>query len=383
MELDTKFAPPERLDGIEIRKDHELLESLEYLGSIFGSVSGMAAIINTCRQIVYANDALLGYTGLSSIEQLLGSRPGEAVQCIHADKEVAGCGTSEACRYCGAVNAILESQATGKKVSMESRITINSGNRDESLDLLITAIPFNYKNRKFTIVTLQDISSEKRRAGLEKIFFHDTINLAGGINGSLKVLSELDDKNEGAELIEQAEIASTELIEGINAFKQLTLAEKGDLTVSIKTANSLEILSSAAGILRHHPAAGRRTVKIDENSADIDFKTDQSLLMRILINMLKNALEAAPDNDTVSAGAVMRPDGRLRFYVKNGQVMPEEVRMQVFQRSFSTKAKDRGLGTYSMKLLGERYLGGSVDFESTPAEGTIFYVDLPAAGPTA
>ena len=49
------------------------------------------------------------------------------------------------------------------------------------------------------------------------------------------------------------------------------------------------------------------------------------------------------------------------FSVHTPQVMPPEVQMQVFQRSFSTKAKTgRGIGTHSMKLLGERYLGGRV-----------------------
>lgn len=40
--------------------------------------------------------------------------------------------------------------------------------------------------------------------------------------------------------------------------------------------------------------------------------------------------------------------------------------LRIFQRSFSTKgAKGRGLGTYSMKLFGETYLGGQVSFRSS------------------
>ncbi|MCP4426270.1 MAG: ATP-binding protein, partial [Chloroflexi bacterium] len=52
--------------------------------------------------------------------------------------------------------------------------------------------------------------------------------------------------------------------------------------------------------------------------------------------------------------------------------MPRDVQLQVFQRSFSTKGSGRGLGTYSMKLLSERYLDGRVSFQSSLAEGTIF-----------
>jgi sensor histidine kinase regulating citrate/malate metabolism len=57
--------------------------------------------------------------------------------------------------------------------------------------------------------------------------------------------------------------------------------------------------------------------------------------------------------------------------------MPKDVRQQVFQRSFSTKGTGRGLGTYSMKLLGEKFLNGKVSFKSTAAAGTVFSLELP------
>jgi sensor histidine kinase regulating citrate/malate metabolism len=58
-------------------------------------------------------------------------------------------------------------------------------------------------------------------------------------------------------------------------------------------------------------------------------------------------------------------------------VMPEAVRMQIFQRSFSTRGTGRGIGTYSIRLLTEKYLKGTVVFTSSDPEGTIFFVELP------
>ena len=64
--------------------------------------------------------------------------------------------------------------------------------------------------------------------------------------------------------------------------------------------------------------------------------------------------------------------------VNNSAVVPQDVQLQVFQRSFSTKgAAGRGIGTYSMKLFGERYLGGEVGFVSRELEGTTFRLRLP------
>jgi CheY-like chemotaxis protein len=54
-----------------------------------------------------------------------------------------------------------------------------------------------------------------------------------------------------------------------------------------------------------------------------------------------------------------------------------DVQLQIFQRSFSTKGSGRGLGTYSIKLLAERYSKGRVSFATSPEEGTVFSAACP------
>ncbi|MCP4457600.1 MAG: sensor histidine kinase, partial [Cytophagales bacterium] len=60
----------------------------------------------------------------------------------------------------------------------------------------------------------------------------------------------------------------------------------------------------------------------------------------------------------------------------NDKYIKPEVQNQLFKRSFSTKGAGRGFGTYSMKLLGEKYLNGKVWFESTIKDGTTFYIEI-------
>ena len=58
--------------------------------------------------------------------------------------------------------------------------------------------------------------------------------------------------------------------------------------------------------------------------------------------------------------------------------MPTEVQLQVFQRSFSMKGQaGRGIGTYSIKLFAEQYLGGKIKFISREPEGTCFVLTIP------
>jgi hypothetical protein len=59
-------------------------------------------------------------------------------------------------------------------------------------------------------------------------------------------------------------------------------------------------------------------------------------------------------------------------------VNPPDVAIRVFQRYFTTPiGYGRGLDTFTMKWLTEKYLKGKVDFTSTEADGTTFRLWLP------
>ena len=104
---------------------------------------------------------------------------------------------------------------------------------------------------------------------------------------------------------------------------------------------------------------------------------DKTQLARVIGNMLKNALEASSSGESIKTGCKLIKNDQIRFWIHNSQYMPQNVRDQIFNRSFSTKGTGRSIGTYSMKLLGEQYLKGSVGFSSTQDEGTIFSITLP------
>ncbi|MGK0289243.1 MAG: sensor histidine kinase regulating citrate/malate metabolism, partial [bacterium] len=70
-------------------------------------------------------------------------------------------------------------------------------------------------------------------------------------------------------------------------------------------------------------------------------------------------------------------DNWIEFSVHNPAVISKDIQLQIFQRSFSTKGENRGLGTYSVKLLSEQYLNGKVRFSSEAGKGTTFYVRYP------
>jgi len=375
MEDETHFAPALRSTKEQIFKEFELVGSQKFFTEMFGALTGIGAVLDETRQIVYANNDFLSFLGIDSVESILGKRPGEVISCTHATDEASGCGTSFACAYCGAINAILESQISGKKTVKETRITRDIGGKTQSWDMNIISTPIQLSGDQFYVLVLQDISDEKRRTALERIFFHDLLNTAGGLNGLLNILKAGADPGEERELINLSEEASRNILDEIMLHRQIRAAEMGDLQINIETVNSLDFLSSSVGKIRLHEVGKNKTIIISDTTANIDFETDKNLFQRVIINLLKNALEATETDKSVTAG-VESDELKIRFWVKNDSVIPHDIQMQLFQRSFSTKGLGRGIGTYSIRLLVENYLKGKVSFISNETEGTIFSVEL-------
>ncbi|MBF0582681.1 MAG: PAS domain S-box protein [Magnetococcales bacterium] len=364
--LPTLFAPAERASMESIRENHAWFKENELLSDVIDRISGILMILNRERQVVFANQALVRASGVVEDSRLLGQRPGEILHCIHAHKTEGGCGTTEFCRNCGAVNAI-QGSLQGRKEIQECRITQEEGS---VLDLRVFAEYMEKNGRQFSVFTVEDIGHEKRRRTLEHIFFHDILNTAGGISGFLELLKEAD-PGEYNKLLEVLERLVNRMVREITDQKGLLFAENQELTVHLSRVSALELVEERMAMYKGHEVAACRELKRDPTSKDGVFETDPVLLGRVLDNMIKNALEACQPGDTVTVGCSPRID-QICFWVHNPTPMPREVQLQIFQRSFSTKGVGRGLGTYSMKYLSNRYLGGDVSFTTSLDNGTTF-----------
>ena len=330
-------------------------------------------VLNHNRQTVFANTAAISIAMSAGHETPLGLRPGETLNCQHAGNSACGCGTASFCRYCGAVRAILSS-LNGQQAVEECRLT--QENDGDAFVFMAFATPYRIGDETFAIFMLRDITDEKRRQMLERIFFHDVRNTLTALQGWINMLSC---KLEGAELLNIFRTLnglSLELIDEIRAQEQLVKAENRTLFIELTQVNSLTLLKELASIYAKQTTAENKAILIEPDAANVNFRSDASLLKRVLGNMLKNAFEAAGPGASVSLGC--STDGNeVRFHVHNAGYIPPEVQSQIFKISFSTKGPGRGLGTYGMRLLSERYLMGNVSFSTSPENGTTFTASFP------
>ena len=374
MPLATLFAPAERANQNQLGDQQQTVNHAPFITEIINTVPDMILVLNEHRQIVALNQYVIKAFGVSNPSVLIGLRPGEAVGCIHCKEGPGGCGTAEACSACGAVLTILASQESGKQTDGECRLIIK---RDggTALDFKVQATPVNVAGYAFTFFVLKDISSEKRRKILERTFFHDVLNTVGGLNGIANLLVD----NYGQNSEEESEYKhlmvdlSENLVEEITQQRRLLSAENGEYLPQLKNTDLKELLETVCRLYDNHTQTPDRKVVLD-NVSEFCLTTDAPMLRRVIGNMVLNALEASPNGGTVKVSVVLSRD-EIEVDVTNIGEIPKEIQLRIFKRSFSTKStSDRGIGTYSMKLFGERYLGGKVGFRSSEGKTTFFII---------
>ena len=380
-EKPVKYDISHKVSKERILKDYELLEQFRPMQQVLQALPYFALILNEYRQIIVSNQKFLKDHVRSQVKHLFGKRPGEIFKCEHIDKDGADCGMGEKCAFCGIYNAINESRIKNEPVSTHCSITSRKSGTLVAYDFDVKCVPLHINNQIFYFLTLIDIGHEKRKNAIERIFFHDVINLIGNLKGIISILADNDYRIDRAEYMEILSSITEQLNEEIVSQRDLSAAESKNLIVSIQEISSLDIVNSVIENTMFIDNRKKCRISVGRDSKDFLLSTDPVLLKRILINMMKNALEASHNGSDVIIGCT-RKSGKSHFYVHNDTYIPEDIQKQIFQRSFSTKEINRGLGTYSMRLIGENYLKGEVYFTSDKVKGTTFSIDLPYDNPT-
>ena len=409
MSVDYRATPEQRHEAPRIGSERALLLQAPSV-IILEDFPTPVAVVNEARQLVWANRAALDLFELPADAEPWGLRIGEAFACVHSRGAPDGCGTAAHCVLCGAARGMAHA-LHGELHEEDYLVTRDGTGKPESLDLSVWSKPFSFRDGRFVVLSIRDISASRRRDTLERVFYHDILNTAHGLRGLLSMLSGGDGERRRLEL---ARSAAEHLVEEIESQRALQAAEDRSLTVDPVPVEAAELVGSLIEFFRF-PLEGKGiSLEVDPASSPFVLLVDRSLIRRVLANMVKNAIEASargervlvgygtrlppfdgdpgsdgsPDADPAASsrlssgpGPAAGPDPgkepRGFFWTVNRAAMEGEVRERVFERAFSTKGKGRGFGTYGMRLIAERYLGGRVSFASEEGTGTRFTVELP------
>ncbi len=112
---------------------------------------------------------------------------------------------------------------------------------------------------------------------------------------------------------------------------------------------------------------------------EIIAKLDKTQLIRVITNLVKNAIQAIPEEQEKKSVfvTVFREDNQVKIAVKdNGKGISEENAARIFEPKFTTKSSGMGLGLAIIKNIIENY-NGTITFESELNIGTEFLVSFP------
>jgi len=373
-EMDTYFAPAETATEQQIQADVEILAQNEVLEGLMDTVGGLLAILNEQRQIITLNGTFLKMLGVKDPIYALGLRPGNALNCVHADEAPGGCGTTRYCSTCGTAKAIVKSLETNEASEETCALKSEKDGVETDVVLKVRSHPVQIQDRRFIMLFLRDITLEQQRAALERTFFHDINNMLFGLVGASQILAR--DVNQSP-MVDIVRRSSLSLQKAVEMQRYLLQSETDSYQLVPQPLSMDQLQEDLYSLFQRHPARKGKHLRISNDLGDMTIQTDISMFHRVLANMITNALEATQHGGRVMVRFHEQLE-TLYFSVHNQQVIPAEVKLRIFQRNFSTKsAAGRGIGTFSMKLFGEKILGGRVNFTSEPGEGTTFTFSIP------
>ncbi len=372
--MDTYFAPAEQATEDRLSQEVEIFNQSAVMEGLMETVGGLLAVLNEQRQIISLNDSFLKMLGIQDPIHALGLRPGNALNCVHANEPPAGCGTTKYCSTCGAAKSIVASLEQNKPIEDTCALKALNHNREIDLVLKVRSHPVMIHNTRFVMLFLQDITLEQQRAALERTFFHDINNMLSGLVGASELLARDSHNSAMVDIVRRSSLRLQKAVE-IQRFLLACETDSYQLVPQPISLNQLE--EDLHALFVNHPVKESKHLIISHDLGDLQIQTDVSLFQRVMANMITNALEATEVGEKVEVNFYKKAD-TINFSIHNDQVIPEEIKLRIFQRNFSTKANSgRGIGTFSMKLFGEKILGGKVNFISAAETGTVFTFSLP------
>ena len=121
-------------------------------------------------------------------------------------------------------------------------------------------------------------------------------------------------------------------------------------------------------------------IKFISSEKEIIAKFDRTQLIRVITNLIKNAIQALKgvDNPNILIDVYPEDDNVVITVVDNGCGISEDYKEKVFEPKFTTKSSGMGLGLPMIKKIVETY-GGTINFTSIEGKGTTFKVTFPKA----
>ncbi len=348
----------------EIRAEKEA--QYQYLKTIVQHVGIGIVTINKDGEVQIINSAakkLLGINQLRNVNQLKSESP-------------------------ELVTSIRELKTGGRDLIKISR-------KGEEIQLSIYAIQLTMQSKEFKLISIQNIQSELEEKEMEawqnliRVLTHEIMNsvtpissLASTVEGELDIQlkNDFEINKITNEEIEDLHLAvstihrrSDSLIKFVNDFRNMTR-----ITVPKLAMYSVsDLVDHVINLHRYDIENANINLKIDINPADLQIYIDMQQIEQVIINLVKNSIQALSDMDDpekekqMTVKANTENDKVILCVSDNGPGIEEDALKKIFIPFFTTKKNGSGIGLSLSKQI-MRIHKGSISVNSVINEGTAF-----------
>ncbi len=263
--------------------------------------------------------------------------------------------------------------------------------KGEDFLLTIQSTEMRIRGNPMKLLTLQNIQTELQQQEIEawqkltRVLRHEIMNSITPISSLTSTLREILDhdmvqrnshyelKSEGAEDLREGlstiENRSKGLIKFIDAYREYTSLPQPKL----KTVRIKELIDKVAHLMM--PEIRKTPIEL-RTSCESEFLTiqaDEEMIEQVLINLIKNSVEALSDFETGVIQVIGDYNGNsvVIQVVDNGAGIIKEAMARVFVPFFTTKKTGSGIGLSLSRQIMQMH-NGSLSVESEPGVRTVF-----------
>ena len=259
--------------------------------------------------------------------------------------------------------------------------------------------PFQFEEVKARVQTHLELQRQKhelqnayeRLRGLESLrdnlvhmIVHDMRTPLTVVRGYLQIISMSELPEETKCDIEEALKSTNKLVEMVGTLLDVSKMEAGQMTLQTSPIDLKEMIQQAVHeveSLREH-----RKLSIEAPLQPVPVTCDSSLVSRVVINLLGNALKLTDRESGEITIGLKSLAGMARVSVEdNGPGVPEEYQTTIFEKFGQVESRKEGrkystgLGLTFCKMAVEAH-GGRIGLESQVGQGSRFWFELPGGG---
>ena len=225
--------------------------------------------------------------------------------------------------------------------------------------------------------------AEQRKQEYISMISHDLRTPLAAIQGTIAVANrgnygELNEK--GSKRMSAAEEDAERLIGLINEMLDYEKLESGTFELDRTVVPLSAVADAATEAVR--PLAEQKNITISTASGDLSLYCDKDRLIRVLVNLLGNAIKFSPPGASVKMEASENDDCAIVRVKDTGRGIPANAIATIFDRFTQVESADAsklggsGLGLSICKAIVEAH-GGKIGVESVVGKGTTFWMSLP------